>query len=175
RSIKTVNLTMDSSHFIVPTLRRATKAWQAQAGFTLIEMMVVVAIVGVVTAITIPGYNSLRNAMGLSSATSTLMGHFKQARHLAISHNRSVSIVVSATSYLFDSGANDNNRNQSVTMKQFGSPTLTPSTATFTFSSQGTVNAGNICIAQGNTYKTLTVNIIGRAYICSSGDAGCSC
>ncbi len=159
----TLNLTMANTHFIPPTLRMQARQWQAQAGFTLVEMMAVVAIIGVIAAFGIPRYSEWRASQGVSSATSALMGHLKQARHLAIGENRSVEVLIASNQYTFDKTSVQQNI---VTMTQFGSPALTatPADNTFTFASRGTVNTGNIVISSGTSCKKIVINTIGRAY-----------
>ncbi|MDX8414435.1 MAG: GspH/FimT family pseudopilin [Mariprofundales bacterium] len=154
---------MDSSHFIVPTLRRATKAWQAQAGFTLIEMMVVVAIVGVIAGIAVPGYQSMQAKMNVSGATGTLLGHLKQARHLAISEGRSVNIDFTASSYVFDSGST---KSRTVKMLSYGNVQLSNNASDqLTFSSRGTSSSKHVIVSTGTLCKQININIIGRAFM----------
>jgi len=154
---------METNHFMPPTLRLSVRRWQAQAGFTLIEMMVVVAIVGIAVAIAVPGYQKLRAKMNVSSATSTILGHFKQARHLAISEGRSVKVVFSANKYVFDNGSS---KAREVNMVSFGNVTLSAS-ADITFASRGTANNINVTISNGSICKKIIVNSIGRTYLAS--------
>ena len=158
----TLNLTMANTHFIPPTLRMQASQWQAQAGFTLVEIMAVVAIIGVIAAFGVPSYSEWRASQGVSSAASALMGHLKQARHLAIGENRSVEVLIASNQYTFDKTSVQQNI---VTMTQFGSPALTATPADNTFTSRGTVvNSGNIVISAGTSCKQITINIIGHAY-----------
>ncbi|MDQ6950931.1 MAG: GspH/FimT family pseudopilin, partial [Mariprofundales bacterium] len=121
------------------------------------------AIIGIIAGFALPSYSKWRASQGVSSATNTLMGHLKQARHLAIGENRSVAILVDPSQYTFDKTSVQQN---TIMMLQYDSPTLTASPAnnTFTFASRGTVNSGNITISSGSFCKKITINGIGRAY-----------
>jgi len=176
---------MVKTHFIPPTLRKPANHWQAQAGFTLVELMAAVAIVGLIAGFGLPAYSDWRASMGVSSAASTLIGHLKQSRHLAIAENRTVTVVVPPAPnytangftcptnangnfipcYIFDRGVS----NTIITMTSFGSPALTASPAndTFSFTSQGTCNSGSITVVSGAFCSKITINGIGRAYLTS--------
>ena len=125
--------------------------------------MVVVAILGIIVGIAVPGYQSLRAKMNVSEATSTLMGHLKQARHLAISEGRSVKVALSANGYTFDSGGA---KAREVSMVSYGNVGLTNNVSDqFVFTSRGTANSGSVEISNGSICKKLTVNTIGRVYL----------
>ncbi|MDQ6964210.1 MAG: GspH/FimT family pseudopilin [Mariprofundales bacterium] len=155
---------MESNHCITPTLRRATKVWQVPAGFTLIEVMVVVAIIGVLVGVAVPGYQSMRDKMNLSGATSTLIGHLKQARHLAISEGRSVAIDLYSSYYTFDSRSS---RSRTVKMLSYGGVTLSNNVASnqIVFSSRGTADTGTVEVSTGSICTKMKVNKIGRVYL----------
>jgi type II secretion system protein H len=62
-------------------------------GFTLIEIMVVVAIMGLIMAMGVPGILSALKRQGLHKAILDLQDVFAQARGEAIMQNRTVAVV----------------------------------------------------------------------------------
>ncbi|TLS73665.1 type II secretion system protein GspH [Mariprofundus erugo] len=136
-------------------------------GFTLLEVMIVIMIIGVMAAVAVPAYSTWRANQAVSSAQQTLLAQLKQARVLAVSENRSVSVTFTSTSYTFDanmSGTCDVCRNEQVNLGRFaGNLTLSPTT-TRTFSSRGTANSGTITLTAGSSSRDITINVIGRAY-----------
>ncbi len=127
--------------------------------------MITVAIVGIIASIAFPAFQGLRDRMSLSEATDTLLGHLKQARHLSVSENRSVSVVITASKYTVDSGSGTNNRNIVVPMLRFNNPKLTPSTGTITFATLGKSTSANVVISNNAGCKKIVINVLGRAYI----------
>lgn len=67
-------------------------------GFTLIELMVTIAIVAILASLAAPSFNTLATAQALRSASSELHISLLQARSEALRTNRNVYVVpVSAT------------------------------------------------------------------------------
>jgi len=72
--------------------RGHVRALQIRAGFTLIEMLVVISIIGILAAITLPTLNSFRPDQG-GVASAQLMADVGRARQLAISQHTTVYMV----------------------------------------------------------------------------------
>jgi type IV fimbrial biogenesis protein FimT len=67
-------------------------------GFTLVEMMVVITIVGILLAVVIPGFKSILNNQRVKSASFELFTSLTLARSEAIKRNTDVTITPTTTS-----------------------------------------------------------------------------
>lgn len=147
-----------------------------QRGFTLLELIIVIVIIGVMSAIAIPAFASWREKQTLQSASQTFMSHMKQARVLALAENRHVYITfpaaADATSYIFDTNKNNNcsscKNHQVDFLNDYPGnlkAAININAAEIRFSSRGTVlNAGTVTLTTSGYSKALTFNIIGRIY-----------
>jgi prepilin-type N-terminal cleavage/methylation domain-containing protein len=82
-----------------PGIRQVVRGSGSSGGFSLIELMVVVAIVLVMLKISMPIINSTMSAMHLGSAASSLAAGIQSARYQAISNGCPMSITASTGSY----------------------------------------------------------------------------
>ena len=65
----------------------------AQAGFSMIEMMVVVGLMGVVTGIAVLQIGTTRQALKGDGAMRTVLAQVNQAREMAITQRRNIRLV----------------------------------------------------------------------------------
>ncbi|MDM3871262.1 GspH/FimT family pseudopilin [Porticoccus sp. W117] len=67
-----------------------------QAGFTLIELMVTVAILAILVAVAVPAMTSFMNSNRLTAHTSALKQAIQYARSEAVAKNQNVSVCASS-------------------------------------------------------------------------------
>ena len=159
-----------------------------QHGFTLLEVIVVMTIMGIMAAIAVPAFSDWRARQGVQSVTQVLLAHLKQARTLAVSENRSVVIEfgvdltgAAANSYVFDAGSTGLEKNVLIGYNQFSSNlAITQSNPAkvakkMTFKSSGTVGATTIFLCSTGYSKRISVNLIGRAHVCTGADTNSGC
>lgn len=69
------------------------------SGFTLIELMIVVVVMGVVLAMSAPGVTRFVKSSRMAGAQSTLMGDLRYARSLASSRRSTYELRLAPTQY----------------------------------------------------------------------------
>jgi len=148
-------------------------ALESRRGFSLVEMLVVVIILGILTAIAAPTFRQWRAHAAVNDAASSIMAHLKQARNLAVSESRRVRVVFAATTYVFDqdtTGTCTRCRNLTLPLSQYSANLSASTTATgdiFTFGSTGTGSTGTVTITDAadlSYNRQITVNGIGRTF-----------
>ena len=66
--------------------------WQIYHGFTLVELMVVIAIIGIIAVLAVPNFARMQREARIRSACQRTAQHFKQIRERAISTNGTFQI-----------------------------------------------------------------------------------
>lgn len=76
-----------------------------QGGFSLTEMLIVIAIVAILMAIAVPSYRYVSNSYRMSSEVNGLLGDLMLARGEAIKEGQTVSVCVSKDGLTCDAGS----------------------------------------------------------------------
>ena len=75
------------------TAKRWVSPPAPQAGFTIVELMVIVGIIAISTVIAVPNYIRWNSTAQLKQATTELQGELNLARLSAMNRNRSVTVT----------------------------------------------------------------------------------
>jgi type IV fimbrial biogenesis protein FimT len=78
------------------THTRSAAAFRNVTGFTVIELMTVVTIVGILMAIGVPSYRYVTNSNRLSAEVNGLLGDLQFARSEALKEGQTVSVCISS-------------------------------------------------------------------------------
>ncbi len=156
-------------------------------GFTLIEMMVSIAVMAIIATSVVPAFNDMKEKHKIRGAVETISSDFQLARSEAIKTNQAVSLSFSGiggTNWCYgindSSGCNcsvnnacqvDGNTVRVASSAEFLNINLTTNFAgqTATFDpDRGTTNSGITSLtANGKTAK-IFVSAIGRISVCSN-------
>jgi prepilin-type N-terminal cleavage/methylation domain-containing protein len=78
--------------------------WSSVRGFSLIELLVVLVLIGTALSIALPKASALRQRMLLDGAAQQVLGDLQRAQFQAIRRNQSVRVVLTGpTSYSIES------------------------------------------------------------------------
>lgn len=164
---------------------------QKNSGFTLIEMMVTVAVAAILLTIAIPSFTHMIEQNRLKSTAETLYADLRFARSEAIKRNRTVrvSFYVNGSDWCYGlkvdvncdcTGTNPNKPceiagvEKVVNSDEFTSISITDTASSFSFSPlRGTADPGSTKFQSANNKKLhVVVSGLGRVRLCSPSGAG---
>jgi len=134
-------------------------------GFSLAELLVVLALIGIITAMGIPFVNEQLRIAEVRSAADELGVHLRAARMIAVSHHKDIVVTVSADPANTVSYEGTEGDTRTITMP--GRVKIkSGSTATITFHSDGSSGASSTVTAESAVSNaterwTLTVSTVG--------------
>ena len=137
-----------------------------QAGFTLVELMIAIAIVGILATIAVPNILGEMPKFRLNGATRQIAGHLMEARMMAVKQNKNIKVTFTdGNEYkICEEPCLDPNPKKINIQDNFNG--VTTSTVNHpTFFPRGTATNETINISNSYGEKTITVAITGRVKI----------
>lgn len=80
---------------------------ESSRGFTLVELMVVIAIIAIISGIAVPSYQAMMQNGRETSARNSLVGALQLARSEAATRNTSVTVTTVGTTWVVNDGTDD--------------------------------------------------------------------
>lgn len=147
------------------TDRTATPRFTS-GGFTLPELMVAIAVLGLVVAIALPGLRQLRETIALERAESACRGRLAQARMLAIARRGVVRIRTTADGELtLEDPAGDIVSRTRLLDGPFRVDSVRLRPATLRYNSRGQAGPGSLYLYRGRRGVRIVSNFLGRLRI----------
>lgn len=155
------------------------------SGFTLTELMVTVAIIGILASIAVPSFQDMIERNRLKEAVESLKSDLMFARTEAIKRSTSINVAVVENDSNWCYGVNDDDTIcacgtvddcgiKAVAGSQFQGTTVGDDFSTSFNFRRGTAGNGTVVISSANYSASVIVSTRGRIRVCSSNLGGYS-
>lgn len=172
---------------VIKSVHTVSSASNMKNGYTLIELIVVLAIMGLVTSLGFAFYNSYTQNVQLNQEASRLMDALTLAQTKSLSPeacggltpvNQGYQVVTTNASYSLQlcCGVQSGSCNTSSTIQNYTLPpyiTLTSATIQFQTLSAGVIGAGSVTLKNTNSSKCIDTTINASGAISQSSPYGC--
>jgi prepilin-type N-terminal cleavage/methylation domain-containing protein len=134
-----------------------------QSGFTLLEVLVALAIISILVALTIPSYNNFWGNSENKSVARSILNTFRSARALAVSQNRPIVTTIDLDNHKMTYDTVNLVLSPNVKLEADDDITSLEETGTksVTFEPQGSVNNKLFIRVDGNPDLTVELNLNG--------------
>lgn len=122
-------------------IRRAGCGAAEAKGFTLVELMIAIAVLGILSAVALPSLTNLVRGQRVKSATSDVFASLIYARSEAIKRAADVRIVPNTTDWAAGWRVQDAGGNNLKIQDAIAGITVSPAAATITFRRDGRLTA----------------------------------
>lgn len=80
---------------------------ESSRGFTLVELMIVIALIAIISGIAVPSYQAMMESNRQTSARNSLVGALQLARSEAVARRTAVSVTTVGATWVVNDGTDD--------------------------------------------------------------------